>query len=161
MFVELHAKSAFSFLEAAVLPEALAERAAALGQRALALVDADGVYGAPRFYAACTRLGITPLVGAEVGMRDGGRLPLLVEDREGYKNLCQLLTRIKMRAPKGEGLAGWDDLEEHAGGLVCLTGGFEGPVARRLTRDGHEAARATLDRLAGLSNASRRRRTSG
>src|SRR5439155_4696605 len=54
MFVELHAKSAFSFLEAAVLPEALAERAAALGQPALALVDADGVYGAPRFYGACT-----------------------------------------------------------------------------------------------------------
>jgi error-prone DNA polymerase len=150
MFVELHAKSAFSFLEAAVLPEALAERAAALGQPALALVDAGGVYGAPRFYAACTRLGITPLVGAEVGMQDGGRLPLLVEDREGYKNLCRLLTRIKMRAPKGEGLAGWDDLEEHADGLVCLTGGVEGPVARRLTRDGHEAARATLDRLAGL-----------
>lgn len=150
MFVELHAKSAFSFLEAAVLPEALAERAAALGQPALALVDADGVYGAPRFYGACARLGITPLVGAEVGMQDGGRLPLLVEDREGYRNLCRLLTRIKMRAPKGEGLAGWDDLEEHAGGLVCLTGGIEGPVARRLTRDGHEAARATLDRLAGL-----------
>jgi len=150
MFVELHAKSAFSFLEAAVLPEALAERAAALGQPALALVDAGGVYGAPRFYAACARLGITPLVGAEVDIQDGGRLPLLVEDREGYKNLCRLLTRIKMRAPKGEGLAGWDDLEEHAGGLVCLTGGVEGPVARRLTRDGHEAARATLDRLAGL-----------
>ena len=121
MFIEMHAKSAFSFLEAAVLPEALAERAAALGQTALALVDADGVYGAPRFYGACTRLGITPLVGAEVSMRDGGRLPLLVEDREGYGNLCRLLTRIKMRALKGEGTAGWDDLDEHAGGLVCLT----------------------------------------
>src|SRR6266545_1697027 len=150
MFVELHAKSAFSFLEAAVLPEALAEPAAALGQPALALVDADGVYGAPRFYGACTRLGITPLVGAEVSMRDGGRLPLLVEAPEGYRNLCRLLTRIKMRAPKGEGTAGWSDLEEHAGGLVCLAGGVDGPVARRLARDGHEAARAALDRLAGF-----------
>ena len=150
MFVELHAKSAFSFLEAAVLPEALAERAAALGQSALALVDANGVYGAPRFYGACTRLGIRPIVGAEIDMRDGGRLPLLVEDPEGYKNLCRLLTRIKMSAPKGEGTAGWDDLEEHAGGLVCLTGGADGPVARRLARDGHEAARAALDRLTGL-----------
>jgi len=150
MFVELHAKSAFSFLEAAALPEALAERAAALGQPALALVDTDGVYGAPRFYGACTRLGITPLVGAEVSMQDGGRLPLLVEDPEGYRNLCRLLTRIKMRAPKGEGTVGWDDLEEHAGGLVCLTGGADGPVARRLVCDGHEAARATLDRLAGF-----------
>jgi len=149
-YVELHAKSAFSFLEAAALPEVLAERAAALGQRALALVDADGVYGAPRFYRACTRLGITPLVGAEISMRDGGRLPLLIEDREGYRNLCRLLTRIKMRAAKGEGAAGWDDLEEHVGGLVCLTGGPQGPVAHRLERDGHEAARATLDRLTGL-----------
>jgi len=149
-YIELHAKSAFSFLEAAALPETLAERAAALGQRALALVDTDGVYGAPRFYRACTRLGLTPLVGAEISMRDGGRLPLLVEDREGYRNLCRLLTRIKMRAPKGQGAAGWEDLEEYAGGLVCLTGGVHGLVAHRLIHDGDEAARGTLDRLAGL-----------
>ena len=149
-YVELHAKSAFSFLEAAALPEVLAERAAALGQQALALVDADGVYGAPRFYRACTRLGLMPLVGAEVSMRDGGRLPLLVEDPEGYGNLCRLLTRIKMRAAKGEGAARWDDLEAHTGGLVCLTGGPQGPVAHRLAREGHDAARRTLDRLVGL-----------
>src|SRR5215813_12409135 len=135
MYVELHAKSAFSFLEAAALPEVLAERAAALGQRALALVDVDGVYGAPRFYRACTRLGLMPLVGAEVSMQDGGRLPLLVEDPEGYRNLCRLLTRIKMRAVKGKGAASWDDLEAHTGGLVCLTGGPQGPVAHCLERD--------------------------
>src|SRR5947209_7037907 len=150
MFVELHAKSAFSFLEATALPEALAGRAVALEQPALALVDTDGVYGAPAFYRACTRLGITPLVGAEVSLMDGGRLPLLVEDQEGYKNLCRLLTRVKMRAAKCEGAAGWDDLEEHVGGLVCLTGGASGPVAAALAHGGHEAARATLDRLAGL-----------
>jgi len=108
------------------------------------------VYGAPAFYRACTRLGITPLVGAEVSLIDGGRLPLLVEDQEGYKNLCRLLTRVKMRAAKCEGAAGWDDLEEHVGGLVCLTGGASGPVAAALAHGGHEAARATLDRLAGL-----------
>ncbi len=150
MFVELHAKSAFSFLEATALPEALAGRAVALEQPALALVDTDGVYGAPAFYRACTRLGITPLVGAEVSLMDGGRLPLLVEDQEGYKNLCRLLTRVKMRAAKCEGAASWDDLEEHVGGLVCLTGGASGPVAAALAHGGHEAARATLDRLAGL-----------
>jgi len=150
MFVELHAKSAFSFLEATALPEALAGRAVALEQPALALVDTDGVYGAPAFYRACTRLGITPLVGAEVSLMDGGRLPLLVEDQEGYKNLCRLLTRVKMRAAKCEGAAGWDDLEEHVGGLVCLTGGASGPVAAALAHGGHEAARAMLDRLAGL-----------
>src|SRR2546430_5860215 len=136
MFVELHAKSAFSFLEATALPEALAGRAVALEQPALALVDTDGVYGAPAFYRACTRLGITPLVGAEVSLADGGRLPLLVEDQEGYKNLCRLLTRVKMRAAKCEGAAGWDDLEEHAGGLVCLTGGASRPVPPALPHGG-------------------------
>ena len=71
---------AFSFLEAAALPEALAERAGALGQPGIALLDADGVYGAPRLYRACTRLGLSALVGAEVTLADGSRLPLLVED---------------------------------------------------------------------------------
>src|SRR3989338_2535075 len=75
MYVELHATSAFSFLEAAGLPEALAEEAARLGQPALALLDRDGVYGAPRLYRACTRLGLTALVGAEVTLSDGGGLP--------------------------------------------------------------------------------------
>src|SRR6266436_3080887 len=116
MFVELHARSAFSFLEAAALPEALAERAAALGQPSVALLDADGVYGAPRLYRACTRLGLSARVGAEVTLADGSRLPLLAEDPEGYQNLCRLLTRVKMRAPKGQGAATLDELSEFAGG---------------------------------------------
>ena len=66
MFVELHASSAFSFLEAASLPEALVERAAALGYSALALVDRDGVYGAPRFYKAAKAAGIKAIVGCEI-----------------------------------------------------------------------------------------------
>src|SRR5512134_525416 len=150
MFVELHARSAFSFLEATALPEALAERAARLEQPTIALLDADGVYGAPRLYRAGIRLGLRALVGAEVTLADGSRLPLLVEDREGYQNLCRLLTRVKMRAPKGEGAATFDDLAEHAGGLVCLTGGGRGPVAVALTRDGAPAGRECLERLVGI-----------
>ena len=147
MYVELHARSAFSFLEATPLPEALAERAAQLEQPAVALVDADGLYGAPQLYRACTRLGLKAIVGAEVTLDGGGRLPLLVEDREGYKNLCRLLTRIKMRAPKGEGAATFDDLVEHAAGLVCLTGGAGGPVAAHLARGDDDAAGDLLQRL--------------
>jgi error-prone DNA polymerase len=150
MFVELHARSAFSFLEAAALPEALAERAAGLEQPAIALLDADGVYGAPRLYRACTRLGLRALVGAEITLTDGSRLPLLVEDREGYQNLCRLLTRVKMRAPKGEAAAGFEDLAELAGGLVCLTGGGRGPVAAALARGGAAAGRECLERLVGI-----------
>src|SRR6266436_4911183 len=150
MFVELHARSAFSFLEAAALPEALAERAAALGQSSIALLDADGVYGAPRLYRACTRLGLSARVGAEVTLADGSRLPLLAEDREGYQNLCRLLTRVKMRAPKGEGAATLDELSEFAGGLVCLTGGGRGPVATVLEREGAPAGRRLLERLVSI-----------
>jgi error-prone DNA polymerase len=150
VFVELHARSAYSFLEAAALPEALAERAAALGQSAIALLDADGVYGAPRLYRACVRLGLSALVGAEITLTDGSRLPLLVEDREGYQNLCRLLTRVKMRAPKGESRATLDELAEFAGGVVCLTGGGRGPVAAALERDGASAGRRLVERLVSI-----------
>src|SRR5215831_4257585 len=150
MFVELHVRSAFSFLDATPLPEDIADEAARLEQPAIALVDTDGVYGAPRFYRACTRLGLTPLVGAEVTLETGGRLPLLVEDQEGYRNLCQLLTRIKMRAPKGEGAAGLDELAEHAAGLVCLTGGVRGPVTSCLAGAGIAAARDFIERLVSI-----------
>ncbi|HEV8437439.1 MAG TPA: DNA polymerase III subunit alpha [Methylomirabilota bacterium] len=149
MYVELHAHSAFSFLEATPLPEQLAEHAARLEQPAIALLDRDGLYGAPRLYREATRLGLTALVGAEVTLHGGGRLPLLAEDQEGYRNLCRLLTRIKMRAAKGEGAATLEDLAEHAGGLVCLTGGADGPVTARLALDA-EDARALIERLVGI-----------
>jgi error-prone DNA polymerase len=66
VYVELHAASAFSFLRGASLPETLVERAAALGYPALALLDADGVYGAPRFHKAATQAGLRAIVGAEL-----------------------------------------------------------------------------------------------
>ena len=75
MYVELHAASAFSFLQGASTPEALVDRAARLGYPALALVDADGVYGAPRFYKAATKAGVRAIVGAELTIDASGRMP--------------------------------------------------------------------------------------
>src|SRR5919204_4132190 len=121
MFVELHAQSAFSFLEGAELPETLVAEAARLGMPALALVDRDGLYGAPRFPHAALGAGIKPLVGSELTLEDGSRLPLLVEDREGYRNLSRLITRMKLTAPKGEATLAIDDVPPYATGLVCLT----------------------------------------
>ena len=66
MYIELHCASAFSFLRGASLPETLVERAAALGYTALALLDADGVYGAPRFHKAAQQAGLKPIIGAEL-----------------------------------------------------------------------------------------------
>jgi error-prone DNA polymerase len=73
---------------------------------------------------------------------------LLCESRAGYQNLCQLITRFKMREPtKQEGSARFDDLERYASGLVCLTGGDEGPLAAALMRGGEEAGRESVERL--------------
>src|SRR5262245_19108926 len=154
MFVELHAQSAFSFLEAAEQPEALVAEAARLDMGVIALVDRDGLYGAPRFYQAATRAGLRPLIGSELTLRGGARLPLLVEDREGYQNLSRLITVMKMRAPKGEGALDLDEIAPYARGLVCLTGGARGPLARLVAAGRHRAARALLDRLVGIFGAS-------
>src|SRR2546426_387846 len=123
MFIELHAQSAFSFLEGAELPEAYAAAAARLGMPAVALCDRDGVYGAPRFTRAALDAGVKPIIGSEITLTDGSRLPLLVEDREGYQNLCHLITRMKLGAAKGSAAVTLAELAPYAAGLVCLTGG--------------------------------------
>src|SRR5438477_120346 len=131
-YIELHAHSAFSFLRGAALPEQLAERAAQLGMPAMALCDRDGVYGTPRFFAAAKEHGVRPIIGAELTMEDGAILPVLVESRAGYQNLCQLITRAKLRGTKTESAVRWDELPEFAEGLVALTGGEGGPLVRAL-----------------------------
>jgi len=147
MFIELHAQSAFSFLEGAEPPEAYAAAAARLEMPAVALCDRDGVYGAPRFTRAALNAGVKPIVGSELTLADGSRLPLLVEDREGYQNLCRLITRMKLGAAKGAAAATLDDLTPYAAGLVCLTGGARGPLARRVGAGDVEGARGVLERL--------------
>ena len=177
-YVELHARSAFSFLEGGSLPEELAAYASALELGAIALTDRDGVYGAPRFHMAAKKTGVRAHIGSEVSLGqfqvpdfesrvDAGnlrletrnspvaRLPLLVADRDGYQNLCQLVTKMKLRLPKhpkaGERAAAratdYDELAEHARGLICLTGDEHGPLAAALAHGGKEEARSELERL--------------
>jgi error-prone DNA polymerase len=161
MYFELHARSAFSFLEGSSLPEDLAAACARFKMSAMALLDVDGVYGAPRFHMAAKKLGFKAHIGAEVtasfsspilSSKNSGifRLPLLVASRAGYQNLCQLITKMKLRAKKGEGAVHPHELEEHAQGLVCLTGGAEGPLAAALQHRGFEAAQEQIDQLIGF-----------
>jgi error-prone DNA polymerase len=174
MFVELHVASAFSFLRGASLPETLIERAAELGYPALALLDADGVYGAPQFYRAAKKAGLKAIVGAELTMREGNghewRLPVLVASAEGYRNLCRAITRVKLRAAKGEARFSLKDLDGQTAGLVALAGrealmaqyhgvgglidqlvgifgraGVSVELQRHLQRDEESANRALLD----------------
>jgi error-prone DNA polymerase len=147
MYTELHVRSAFSFLAGASLPEELASVCAEREMEAMAVLDRDGMYGAPRFYLAAKKINVRALIGAEVTSEEGWRYPLLVESRQGYQNVCRLITRMKLRAKKGEGQISREELENGASGLICLTGGEEGPLAHALASGGVEAATKCVQQL--------------
>jgi len=149
-YVELHARSAFSFLRAGSLPETLVAEAGRLGMPALALCDRDGVYGAVRLHVSGREAGVRALVGCELTMEDGSVVPVLVATRAGYRGLCGLLTTAHLRAEKGEGRVAWRELAEAREGLVALTGDEEGPVRRAWVERGPAAAAEAGARLAGI-----------
>ena len=140
-YIELHACSAFSFLRGASFPEQLAETAAELEMPALALLDRNGVYGAQRFSVAAREQNIRPIIGCELSMEDGGMLPVLVENRTGYRNLCELLTQAHLRSEKGQCAIQWSELPQFAEGLIAFLGSArvsrvgDGVLAIANTRD--------------------------
>src|SRR5580698_6400206 len=177
MYIELHSRSAFSFLEGASLPETLIAACANLNMPAMALLDRDGVYGSPRFHMAAKKAKIKAHIGAEVTckyfspqrhrdtekirnqksdssvplcLRGEFRLPLLVSSRLGYQNLCRLITKMKLRSAKGEGAVREEELLEHAAGLICLTGDHDGPLTHALAYGGMEEARVCVEQLADI-----------
>jgi error-prone DNA polymerase len=132
-YVELHAHSAYSFLDGASLPEELVVRAAELGYEALALTDHDGVYGSLEFAHAAKAFGVRPITGAEVTLAGGSHVTLLVESPRGYSNLCRLLTAAHKETRPGTRSRDMARdlvppaleqslLEELHDGLVCLSG---------------------------------------
>jgi error-prone DNA polymerase len=149
-YVEMHARSAFSFLRASSLPSTLAARAAEVGLSALALTDRDGFYACPRLWTAAGQAGVRAIYGCELTMEDRSVLPLLVRSADGYQNLCRLLTRSKLRCAKGESFVRWDELEEIAGGVICLTGDEEGPLTGALLRRDFAEAEGTMRRLISI-----------
>src|SRR3954468_21907518 len=157
-YVELHLHSCFSFLDGASHPVEIAGAAAHQGHAALALTDHDGLHGAMEHAQACSALGIRPITGAEVTLDDGSHLTLLCEDADGYRNLCLLLTRAHAETrewsesgtPRRVRAASvtLEDVERHAGGLVCLSGcARDGAVGGRVERGEHAAAGAVARRL--------------
>src|SRR5947209_2688715 len=98
MYVELHARSAFSFLEGASVPEDLIAACAHFNMPAIALLDTDNLSGAPRFYMAAKKANIRAHAGAEITAAKGPRHVLLVENRTGYQNLCRLISSMKLRS---------------------------------------------------------------
>ncbi len=146
-YVELHARSACSFLRGASHPEHLAERASELELPAVAVCDRDGLYGAARFFSAAKEHGIRAIVGAELTLECDSVLPVLVQSRTGYRNLCQLITQAKLRGTKTDAPVRIGELAEFAEGLVALTGDEEGPVRRALARNDAAAALSCVEQL--------------
>ena len=150
-YIELHARSAFSFLEGGSVPEELIAAGMELNMPAMALLDRDGVYGSPRFHMAGKKNGIKAHIGAEISVQSPKSkdqspksiysIPVLVYNRRGYQNLCRLITLMKLRVPKhakpGECVVTPEELASHAEGLICLTGGFDGPLAKSI--ESHDA----------------------
>jgi error-prone DNA polymerase len=150
-YIELHARSAFSFLEGASLPEFMAFTCAERGISAMALLDRNGVYGAPRFHLGGQQYGIKAHVGAELSMANGGHLPLLVKSRRGYQNLCRLITTAKLRSSKKTtATIGMDELPGYAECLICLTGDEQGPLANALRNGGITAGRQWLQQMIAI-----------
>ena len=146
-YVELHARSAFCFLRGASNPEQLVEVAGKVGLSALAICDRNGVYGAPRSYTSAQENGLRSLVGSELVLEDGSVLPVLVMNRTGYRNLCRMVTRAQLRAPKGESRILWDELEEFSQGLLALTGDAEGPLYSSVLQADRNEADSKLRRI--------------
>ena len=163
------------------MPEELIAACAELQMPAMALLDLDGVYGAPRFHLAGKKNGVKAHIGAEItvqspfkvqspmsnvqrqkhdighwtldvgqnGSRSQSRtmiIPVLVRNRAGYQNLCRLITLMKLRVPKhakpGECSVTTGELAAHARGLICLTGGEQGPLKIGSEEDGEKIIRA-------------------
>lgn len=150
-FAELHARSAFSFLRGSSAPEEMVARAAELGMSHIAITDRDGVYGSARAHFKAQELGLRAIVGAELTLEDGGVQPVLVATRTGYQNLCKLLTLAKLRSPKNQSRIAWQELEEHAEGLIALGGDEESPLHLAMARDAVSAPAVaeTLKRIFG------------
>ncbi len=159
LYVELHAHSAYSFLDGASLPEELVAAAIEKGHGAMAVVDHNSVAGSMEFAVAGEALGLRTIHGAEVSLDDGRHVTLLVEDARGWSNLCRLLTRAHAHtrdgregAPPTEPTTPLETVLEHAAGLVCLTGcashGVEDEATARrlLAAFGRDRLRVELQR---------------
>ncbi|MEM9488770.1 MAG: error-prone DNA polymerase, partial [Myxococcota bacterium] len=144
-YVPLWCKSNFSFLEGASHPDELIEEAQSVGLRALAITDRDGVYGLVRAHVCAKKIGFKLITGAQMTVDDGSHIVLLARDRDGYRNLCRLITRGRRRSVKGQSKVSWSEVCEHAPGLIALWGGRGSALCAEADRD--QAVDAIADNL--------------
>ena len=160
-FVHLRTHSEYSVVDGTLRIADAADAARADGQVALAITDLSNLFGAIKFYTACRKKGIKPIIGVDVFIEpDAGlsahdkqatRLLLLVQNRQGYLNVCELLARAWTRnAQRAQAWVKWEWLSELSRGLIALSGADLGAVGVALLAGDAERARAAAQRLAAL-----------
>ncbi len=157
-FVPLRIFSSFTMLDGAIDPKAIATQAKKLGFPAAALTDRNGLYAAMAFSEAAKKGGVQPVIGTMLGicrpdMPDGVAVPidwiaLYAQDKSGYDNLCALVSAAHLDRPIEQAPhVSIDTLARHADGLLALTAGGEGALARLFAEDQPARAAAYCDRL--------------
>jgi DNA polymerase-3 subunit alpha len=154
-FVHLRTHSEFSVVDGMLRIDEAAGAARADAQVALALTDLNNLFAAVQFYKACRARGVKPLLGADLWMQPAGgdkqpsRLLVLVQDTQGYLNLCELLARGWTRnAQRTQMWVRWDWLDELNGGLIALSGADAGAVGMALLSGDAPRARELAQGLA-------------
>ena len=156
-FVHLRAHTEFSVVDGTLRIDDLVASAAADRQGALAVTDLSNLFGAVKFYNAARKKGIKPILGADVWLepdvagQGATRLLLLVQDKAGYLNLCEILSRAWLgNVQRGQAWVRWEWLREHGAGLIALSGAADGAVGQALLAGDVERARALARRLAEI-----------
>lgn len=129
-YAPLWIKSHYSFLEGASAPEDYVEACHAHGISHMAITDRDGVYGIVRAHQRAQSLNIHLIYGSEIRLNDHSTIVLLAQNNVGYQNLCQLISKGRLRSPKGSSSVTWEMLCEHAQGLIALWGGANSALIR-------------------------------
>ncbi|HKB53955.1 MAG TPA: PHP domain-containing protein, partial [Ramlibacter sp.] len=158
MFVHLRLHTEFSIVDGTNRIDETVKAAAADQQPALAISDLNNLFGAIKFYKEARGAGVKPIVGAEVMLQGIGpdptaicRIVLLVQEHQGYLNLCELLARAWTRnVVKAQGVCRFEWLGELAGGLIALSGAQAGPMGQPLAQGDEQRAGATALALASV-----------
>ncbi len=147
-FVHLHLRSEYSLLDGACRIKETVRAAKNAGMKALALTDRGVMFGAVSFYSACIEAGVRPIIGCEITLGDplnpaqGEMLVLLVKDEIGYRNLSELVTKSALACTTRRPMVDKEWLHAHHEGLIALSGGKRGGIARRLLSGDREGAAA-------------------
>ena len=158
MFIHLRLHTEFSVVDGTNRVDEVVDAAAADGQGALAITDLNNLFATVKFYRACRSKGVKPLVGAEVIVEGMGadplvtsRMVLLVQNKQGYLNLSELLARAHTQntgKPQVAAKLAW--LKELNEGLICLSGAQAGPVGQALVQGDAQRAHDVALELASI-----------